>query len=65
MCKAMEDLRKESIEYGFEKGRAFEHIDSLINSIRNLKDTLGLTNQQARMALKVSNEDWEKISAMI
>ena len=69
MCKAMEDMRNEALERGRIEGRAEGrvegHLASLTDSVRNLKARLGLSDQQARDALGISNEDWERIAVRI
>ena len=49
MCKAMEDLREESIQRGIDQNR--------VESIKNLMQTLKLTAQQAMDALSISAEE--------
>lgn len=66
MCKAMEDMRNEALELGraigHAEGRAEEHMLSMLSFASSLKDKLGLTNQQIRDALSISNEDWALIA---
>ena len=57
MCKAMEDMRNEALE----RGRTEGHLNTLIDSVRSLKAKLGLTDQQVKDALNITNEDWEQI----
>ena len=57
MCKAMEDMRNEALEQG--------HILTLIESVRNIKKNLGLSDQQVKDAMGISAEDWKAISARI
>lgn len=61
MCKAMEDMRNEALERGRIEGR----LASLAESVRNLRVHLGLTDAQAKEALNISNEDWERIAVKI
>ena len=65
MCKAMEDMRNEALEIGrvrgLEEGRTEGHLNTLIDSVRSLKAKLGLTDQQVKDALNITNEDWEQI----
>ena len=77
MCKAMEDMRNEALERGRieghaegraegrAKGRAEGRLSNMIESVRSLKAKLGLSDQQARDALNISNEDWAQIAARI
>lgn len=73
MCKAMEDMRNEALERGRVEGLAEGRIEgrvegrllSLADSVRNLRDRLGLSDQQAREALNISSEDWALISSRI
>jgi len=52
MCKAMEDLREESIKRGEEV--------ALLRSIRNLMQTLGLSAEKAMNALMIPAADQSK-----
>ena len=65
MCKAMEDMRNEALERGRIEGRAEGHLNTLTNDVRNLMKKLGLSDQQAREALKISTDDWELIVARL
>ena len=69
MCKAMEDMRNEALEIGrvrgLEEGRTEGHLNTLIDSVRSLKAKLGLTDQQVRDALNITNEDWEQIALRV
>ena len=65
MCKAMEDMRNEAWERGRVEGRAEGRLNSLAESVRNLKAKLGLTDQQAREALNISSEEWEQIAVRV
>ena len=73
MCRIMEELRTESIEFGreegMEKGRREGQregrLSTLLQSIRHLKDKLGYTDQQARDLLNISNEDWEEVAPLL
>ena len=44
------------------RGRAEEHMLSMLSFASSLKDKLGFTNQQIRDALSISNEDWALIA---
>ena len=61
MCKAMEDMRNEALERGRVEGR----LNYMIESVRNLKAKLGLSDQQVKDALNISNEDWEQIAVRV
>ena len=61
MCKAMEDMRNEALE----RGRAEGHLNTLIESVRSLKAKLGLSDQQVKEALNITNEDWEQIAIRV
>ena len=61
MCKAMEDMRNEALE----RGRAEGHLNTLIESVRSLKAKLGLSDQQVKEALNITNEDWEQIAVRV
>ena len=69
MCKAMEDMRNEALEIGrvrgLEEGRTEGHLNTLIDSVRNLKAKLGLSDQQVKDALNITNEEWEQIAIRI
>ncbi|MCR5294431.1 MAG: hypothetical protein K6E30_04540 [Lachnospiraceae bacterium] len=57
MCKAIEDMRQESISEGIEIGRA-EGVDSaLLESIRNIMSGLKYSAQQAMDLLKIPAAD--------
>ena len=61
MCKAMEDMRNEALEQGRAEGR----LNSLAESVRNLKEKLGFTDQQAKDTLNITNEEWESIAVKV
>ena len=61
MCKAMEDMRNEALERGRVEGR----LNYMIESVRSLKAKLGLSDQQVKDALNISNEDWEQIAVRV
>jgi hypothetical protein len=61
MCKAMEDMRNEALE----RGRAEGHLNTLVDSVRSLKARLGLSDQQAKDALNINNEEWEQIAVRV
>ena len=61
MCKAMEDMRNEALE----RGRAEGYLNAMIESVRNLKGKLGLTDQQVKDTLNITNEDWEQIALRV
>lgn len=61
MCKAMEDMRNEALE----RGRTEGHLNTLIDSVRSLKAKLGLSDQQIKDALNITNEDWEQIAIRV
>ena len=61
MCKAMEDIRNEALERGRAEGR----LNNMIESVRSLKAKLGLSDQQVKDALSISNEDWEQIAVKV
>ena len=61
MCKAMEDMRNEALERGRAEGR----LNSLAESVKNLKDKLGFTDQQAKDTLNISNEEWDSIALKV
>ena len=58
MCKAMENMRNETLE----RGRTEGYLNAMIDSVRSLKAKLGLSDQQVRDALNITNEDWEQIA---
>ena len=57
MCKAMEDLREESIKRGEEA--------ALLRSIKNLMQTLGLSADKAMNALMIPVTDQAKYLAKL
>ncbi|MGX8706265.1 MAG: PD-(D/E)XK nuclease family transposase [bacterium] len=69
MCRIMEDLynegRAEGRAEGRTEGRMEGRLNNMIESVRNLKEKLGFTDQQARDTLNISNEDWERIAMSI
>ena len=61
MCKAMEDMRNEALE----RGRTEGYLNAMIESVRNLKAKLGLSDQQVKDTLNITNEDWEQIALRV
>ena len=61
MCKAMEDMRNVALE----RGRTEGHLNTLVESVRNLKAKLGFSDLQAKETLNISNEDWQQIAVRI
>ena len=57
----MEDMRNEALERGRIEGR----LNNMIESVRSLKAKLGLSDQQVKDALSISNEDWEQIAVKV
>lgn len=57
MCKAIEDMCKEAME----RGRTIARIES----VRNLKKNLGLSEPQVKEILEISDDDWELIAGQI
>ena len=73
MCQALEGLirrgeergRAEGEARGEARGRAEGRLNSLAESVRNLKEKLGFTDQQAKDTLNISNDDWEIIAIQV
>ena len=65
MCKAMEDMRNEALERGRAEGRTEGYLNAMIESVRNLKAKLGLSDQQVKDTLNITNEDWEQIALRV
>ena len=65
MCRIMEDLYNEGRAEGRAEGRTEGRLNAMIESVRNLKEKLGFTDQQARDTLNISNEDWERIAMSV
>ena len=61
MCKAIDDMRRESIEQGIEQGAE----RNLLENIRTLTETLGLTALQVMDKLRVPEEDRPRYLAML
>ena len=61
MCRTMEEMCNEVWEKAHMEGR----LASLIESVRSLKEKLGLSDQQAKDALNISNEDWAQIAVRV
>jgi hypothetical protein len=57
MCKAIDDMRKESREEGIESNR--------LESIRIVMERLKYTAQQAMEFLKIPTADWPKYLAKL
>lgn len=57
MCKAMEDLREQSIKRGEEA--------ALLMSIKNIMETLKFSAEQAMEALKIPAKDQSKYLAKL
>ena len=49
----------------YAKGYIEVRLLSLTESVRNLKEKLGFTDQQAKDALNISNEEWESIAVKV
>ena len=65
MCKAMEDMRNEALERGRVEVLVEGRLNNMLESVRSLKAKLGLSDQQVKDALSISNEDWEKIAVRV
>ena len=73
MCKDMEDMRNKALERGrivgcdeghieeFIEGFAEGRLNTLTDHVRNLRANLGLSDQQIKAALCISDEEWEQI----
>ena len=57
MCIAIQEMQKEAATKATDK--------TLLDSIRNLMDTLKLTAQQAMDALKISADEQKRFSQML
>ena len=57
MCKAIEDMCKEAMERG--------RIMAKIEIVRSLKKNLGLSEQQVKEILEISDDDWALIAGQI
>ena len=53
--------RAEGRVEGLVEGR----LNNMLESVRSLKAKLGLSDQQVKDALSISNEDWEKIAVRV
>ncbi|MBQ9064673.1 MAG: hypothetical protein IJ123_04425 [Blautia sp.] len=53
MCKAIDDMRKESWEEGKEEGIELGHNEKLTECILNLMETMKWTASQSMDALKI------------
>ncbi len=61
MCKAIEDMRNEALEWGRMEGR----ILSKIEDVRKMMEKFGLSAQQVKDLLDISDDDWKLIAAQI
>ena len=60
MCNLSKGIWEKGMEAGMETGRKEGAEKAMLNSIKNLMETLGLTIEQAMSALRVSDVDRPK-----
>lgn len=60
MCNFSKGVWEKGMEAGMEVGRKEGAAQTMLNSIKNLMETLGLTIDQAMSALKMPDTDWFK-----
>lgn len=60
MCNLSKGVWEKGMEAGMEAGRKEGAAQTMLNSIKNLMETLGLTIDQAMSALKVPDADQPK-----
>ena len=65
MCNLGEAIEQMGIEKGMEKGMKQGHESSLLQSIKNLMDSMKWSAQQAMDALKIPKEEQEKYAARL
>ena len=65
MCKAMEELREESIQRGIQKGIEKGIDQNRVESIKNIMDGLKYTAEQAMDLLKIPFTEREKYRIML
>ena len=69
MCQAIEEMKAESKAIGKAEGKAEGKIEgkteSLVESVKNIMDSLSMSETQAMDALKVSEEDRKVILAVL
>ena len=69
MCKAIDDMRKESKEEGRTEGRVEGRVEGIestrLESIRIVMERLKYTAQQAMEFLKIPTADWPKYLAKL
>lgn len=61
MCEILEQMREETAAWAMEKGRERR----LVDDVRSLMETLGLTAQKALASLRVPEHDWPRYLAML
>lgn len=61
MCKAMEDMRREAMEKGMEKGTENERI----RNIRNLMESFNMTAEQVMNGMKIPQSEQGKYLALL
>ena len=65
MCNLGEAIEQMGIEKGMEKGMKQGHESSLLQSIKNLMDSMKWSAQQAMDALKIPKDEQEKYAARL
>ncbi len=63
--KHMQQEREENLERGRAEGRAEGITSTLLQNIKNLMETMGLSEEQAMDALKVSERDREAVRPLL
>ena len=65
LAEGRKEGRKEGRIEGRKEGQKEGRVGSLVESVRNLKLRLGFTDQQAKEALNISDEEWGQVAARI
>ena len=65
MCEILEQMREETAAWAMEKGIEKGDERRLVDDVRSLMETLGLTAQKALASLRVPEHDWPRYLAML
>ena len=65
MCNFSQGVWDKAVEAGRKEGMEAGAMQTMLNSIRNVMETLGLTIEQAMTALKVPETDWPKYQELL
>ena len=61
MCTAIEEMRRESMEQGMEKGRE----TAIVEAVRNMMENMGLSAEQAMKMMGIPDGDLMKYKTLL